>query len=126
MSGPYMTRAEVEALIDDREGKLRSLVAQLQGALGGRVVSGSVTAAGALASGEKFTCSRLGAGDFLVTFSTPYSSIPRVVATAESGAVNVFAQTTGKSATGFRVLMRSDAGVAVDAIFDFVAHGPIV
>ena len=90
-----------------------------------RIIRGVVTmtqccVAPTISAGSGFDVSRIGAGTFVVTFTTPFASRPALVATCrESVGGGIFFTTTEfVSSSGGRVITGSDRS------FDFVAIGP--
>lgn len=106
--------------------RLSSLVAQLQGALGGnRFLRGEVVGAtGAITAGTGFSVVRGSAGSYTVTFDTAFADVPTVVPGAVASAES-FIRTGNPTAAGFVVVTENSAGTPADlAGWSFVAAGP--
>lgn len=124
----YVTPVELQAALDALEGRLGTLIRQLQGALGGRqTVTGFVSSAGAVGLGTGFTAARLAAGDYRLTFDPAFRGIVSVVAMPGQGAGSLvlFKQHSAEGATQstFRLASVTPAGVLADSDFWFVAAG---
>ena len=86
-----------------------------------RAVCGRVNtaSAGTILDGSGFTITRNGTGDLTVTFSTPFSSVPVVVATSEWN--ETWVDAANQTVSAVRVLLADATGTAKDGIFNFIA-----
>jgi hypothetical protein len=101
-----------------------------------RIIRGTVEFDGTILRGVGFSVSRISEGDYLITFTTPFSSAPSVTATVDDRAASlavinfivagIFSAST--SSVRIRTRIHSDAdGVptgADDRMFHFIAIGP--
>lgn len=88
--------------------------------------TGRVAAAGTISGGTGFTVNKTGTGLYSITFSTPFSAVPIVIATAETvpSIVNIDTLTIN----GFRALITGSGdwagpNAARDDAFRFIATG---
>jgi hypothetical protein len=91
-----------------------------------RIVRGVVNALGTILEGTGFSVAKTEVGSYTVTFTVPFSGIPAVTTTAQSG---IFRIATVTSVTAGSVPVRthttSDLGkFYVDCQFHFIAIGP--
>lgn len=101
----------------------RSLIRQLQGALGGkRVVDGTVGSGGTVDAGVGWTVVRNATGDYTVTFTTAFAEAPRMTYGVIGSTIIV--RTESKSVSSVNILTRSLANAAANATFDFHATAP--
>lgn len=93
---------------------------------GGAVITGRVDIAGSVGGGSGFTSSRFGMGVYDLSYTTPFTNAPVVLATAIPPGVSsrVIVISSNTVATT-RLLIFDDAGVLADSAFDFTAT-PIV
>lgn len=92
-----------------------------------RIVRGTVNSAGGAIAGEGFTSVRAGAGDYTITFSTPFTVRPTVTATCEwvSGQTARMATTDVVTASTMNIVIVLPASnTLADAEFNFIAIGP--
>lgn len=107
-----------------------SLIKQLRAQLGDlRIVRGVVNVTGAGATvleGEGFSVVRNGAGDVSITFTTPFSARPAVVAMPIGTAARDVGESNLSPATGsdIRLFSVTSAGGSADSPFHFIAAGP--
>jgi hypothetical protein len=87
-----------------------------------RTIRGTVSAGGTVLQGSGFTVNHVAStGSYQITFSTPFSGIPSVVATA----VDVFARAGGSINTNSVTIgTLTSGGAASDDAFNFIAVGP--
>lgn len=72
-----------------------------------------------------FQTSGSGGGAVMVTFTTPFSSAPRVVATPRDNNAGVVAvHISSVSTTSFSVIGRTNAAVNINGSFDWIAFLP--
>lgn len=108
--------------------RLASLIRQLQGALGGlEIRAGHVDSAGTVDLGEGVACTKVGTGDYRLTFDPPFRSTARVVAMPGqgTGTLVIFKQhgSEGATTSTFRLASVSTAGALTDSDFWFDAKG---
>jgi hypothetical protein len=109
--------------------RLGSLVRQLQGVTaqfaGGRIMRGTVSAAGAVVAGAGFTPARTAVGIYTVTFSTVMSSAPSVALVAGStGGAYAVKVSTPPTTSGFGVTaFLTTTAANFDGEFHFIAIG---
>lgn len=84
--------------------------------------SGRVSGAGVIQAGTGFTVVRVSAGQYTVTFTTPFTVAPIVVTTAVINAT-IYTVITSLSVNAFTVLALN-GGVGTDAEFNFFAEEP--
>lgn len=84
-------------------------------------VRGSVTSAGAVATGSGFTASRSATGIYVVTFTTPFPAAPAVVAMASTSVARIMTLTE-LTASAVTIQSWDAAGAAADASFFFIAY----
>ena len=96
-----------------------------------RIIRGPVDTGGpGIGAGGGFTLTRNGVGDLTVTFSTAFSAVPAVTATAERtiGGHNLLVNlVNGGAAAGSARFIVTDANAAFAAsegYFNFIAIGP--
>ncbi len=91
-----------------------------------RLVRGTVSSSGSIIAGVGFTAQRVLPGWYTMNYSSAFSGVPSVTATARSGAGSIpyFTNTHLVSATTFVVHVRTAAGAGVDSDFDFCVMGP--
>jgi hypothetical protein len=84
-------------------------------------IAGRVNADGTIATGDGFTVSKGGTGNYTITFAPGM----RLTAAVAGGtlAAGGWAQTGGYSERAFTVLTYSTANVATDIAFSFIAVG---
>jgi hypothetical protein len=87
------------------------------------VVRGVVSGVGSILSGEGFSVSSNGTGDFTITFSTAFGDIPAVTATLFSGIFNLLPMIVSSSSSSFRIQTASTAGSFSNQGFNFIAVG---
>lgn len=91
-----------------------------------RIIRGIVSANGTIIGGSGFTVSRTGAGQYTITFTTPFPSPPAVTATTNfNGSASSVIQTngvTGSSAAFY--ISTNSTPVNADDAFHFIAVGP--
>lgn len=92
----------------------------------GALLTGAVSSAGAIVAGTGFTAVRDSAGNYTVTFTTPFAQRPIVVVTPESLALPAL-ELTSVAANSFHVVFWSSntAGTPLDCGFGFVATAAV-
>ena len=89
---------------------------------GNTVITGRVTAAGAIAGGTGFAVAKGGAGLYTITFTTAFASIPVINITTEGVAANpTDAQYTAAATTGFQAVLFNAGAGFFDGNFNFTA-----
>lgn len=105
-------------------GEVNQLVAagggNVSGSVALRIVRGRVNALGAVVSGEGFTPALVSPGVFSITWTTPFSVAPALVATLTSstGMINTAPSTSVSGVNTF-----DSTGVATSGAFSFIAIG---
>ena len=84
-------------------------------------IRGRVDSTGAIVSGTGFTVSKLGTGNYQITFNTKQSAVPAIGATIDNNTTNLACKVANASTTVFQVLTYDMAGVAADSGFYFTA-----
>jgi hypothetical protein len=86
-----------------------------------RMLRGTVNGFGgaAIISGSGFTAQRISTGQYLITFSTPFSGLPSVTVNAQG----ISAHAVGHSASNVTIQTYSGSS-SLDATFDFCLMGP--
>ena len=90
-----------------------------------RTLRGQISSAGAVLLGSGFTCSRVAAGNFSISFNTAFSATP-VIAPGiflNGGPVGNIV-VSGANAAGATILTYDTAWAASDRPFNFIAVGP--
>jgi hypothetical protein len=104
-----------------------TLTRQLQGKLSGnRIVAGAVSGS-SVVSGHGFSLVRNGAGDYSVTFDTPFNGTPSVTVGMGATAAVLIAKIHSSgpaTTTGFRIAIITPAGVPTDGEAHFTVAGP--
>jgi hypothetical protein len=88
-----------------------------------RIIRGVVQGSGTILAGTGFTVTKGVAGFFTITFTTPFSTMPTVTVTAQSG-IDRMATCTSITTSSTGIFTRDSAGTAVDNQFNFIAIGP--
>lgn len=123
-----MERAEAAALVREEiaRSELSTRVRQLQGRTIAGAVVGTVAPSVSIVSGEGFSVIRNGAGDYSITWATPFTTIPTVVPGMGSTAAVLMAKIHAGGPAGLlgvRLLIITPAGVATDGEVHFIARG---
>lgn len=84
-------------------------------------VRGRVSSAGATINGVGFSASRLGVGLYQITFTTPLTAVPAILATVDDNSATLACKASNASTTLFQVDIYDMAGVLTDAGFYFTA-----
>lgn len=105
------------------DAAIRQNLEYLERLLGGRrIVAGAVTSVGAVARGDDFTVVRNAVGDYTITFSPVFRTVPFALAMASAAGVAVRQSAVTKST--LRVIaFTTSTGAAVDADFTFQCAG---
>lgn len=106
-----------------------SLIAQLQGALGGmRILRGTINSDGSTAWGSGFSSAKNATGDYTVTLDEAFGDEPTVVLSCNQTAGALDAKIKGGVAvttSGFSVYtLTTTSGALTDSAWDFIAIGP--
>lgn len=85
------------------------------------VIRGVVTSTGSITSGEGFTITHVGTGDYKINFSTSFGDIPAVTVTIHSagGMVQIFSTSSSLA----EIFTLSAGGANADFAFSFIAVG---
>jgi len=86
-----------------------------------RIVRGTIGSTGAIIKGSGFTVTHPGTGTYTVTFTTPFSDVPTITATAVNAVVRAGAVI---SASGVNIGTANFGGASTDDAFHFIAIGP--
>jgi hypothetical protein len=86
----------------------------------GRIVRGSISAAGGIVRGTGFIVTKTGTGGYTITFLQPFRSIPTVFA-INNGGNGYIVSTANFSLSQCQVFTGIPAGAGIDGAFDFVA-----
>jgi subtilisin-like proprotein convertase family protein len=89
-----------------------------------RIIRGSVLPDGAVFHGSGFTVARVAAGEYVVTFTTPFLDTPTVTATAATFYTLHHAIVFDEAPNRARVVTFNASGVQTDADMNFIAIGP--
>jgi hypothetical protein len=91
-----------------------------------RIVRGILYgSSGDILKGSGFTPSRSAAGTYLITFTTPFSDIPSVVATIDENGANLNAIVQGVSGNSAHIQVYNTSSVRTDpSVLHFIAIGP--
>ena len=86
-----------------------------------RIVRGTVSSTGAIIKGSGFTVTHPGTGTYTITFTTPFSDVPTITATAVDIVVRAGAVI---SASSVNIGTANFGGASADDAFHFIAIGP--
>lgn len=123
---PIGTDGQVLSVNDSATNKLEWIEPPVGGG-GSEVdatVRGIVNADGTIAYGTGFTVNKLGTGEYRVTFSTPFATVPSVVGSTRpgGGTVTFWRHDTEETTTSaFRCSIRDNSGATVNIGFHFIA-----
>lgn len=97
---------------------MRDTLTALQG--GGRVVRGQVSSSGGVVTGTGYLVTRIGAGNYTVSFLSPFRSSPTIAVTIVENNLRI-ASAYGATAGSFTVQVWTSAGTPWDSAFNFIA-----
>lgn len=86
-----------------------------------RTIAGHVNADGSIATGSDFTCQRISAGNYMLTF--PVAFRLRALAATAAGVSATASLVSTAGASPYQVRTTSPPGTQADLPFDFVAGG---
>lgn len=89
-----------------------------------RVLRGNLASGSSILAGSGFTLTSLGTGNYRVTYTTPFSAAPSLMATVFDASVPQIATISSNTTTSFDVKIWSIAGAAVDSDWQFIVAGP--
>lgn len=94
----------------------------LQGILTNKI-AGQIQTTGATLQGTGFVAVRNSAGNYTITFSRPYRTVP-IVTILPSGGVPLIPRLLVNTNVTVQIALETPAGVQTDAAFDFIAESP--
>jgi hypothetical protein len=92
-----------------------------------RLLRGSVSGSGAVRAGTGFTVAHVGVGQYTITFTTPFVTVPAVVVGGNPSpnfSVMMTAWAHSPTISGVQVRVVNTNGTLSDLGFDFIAMGP--
>lgn len=84
-------------------------------------IRGRVSSAGAITNGVGFTVSKLGTGNYLISFTSPLNAVPAINATIDDNLATYGLKVANASVSSFQVLTYDMAGTLADVGFYFTA-----
>ncbi len=89
-----------------------------------RIIRGVISSTGTILAGQGFTVARTAVGSYTVNFTVPFSDIPAITTSAQSG-LSIVATSTSVAAgsSQFRTFASGSAALT-DNQFHFIAIGP--
>lgn len=89
-----------------------------------RIIRGRISSVGVVQFGTDFTATRLGTGNYRITFASAFADTPTVTATAIDVSVPQVATVSANSTTSVEIRTWSISGAAADTDFTFIVVGP--